>query len=109
MRQFHTFDLGEPFMPFGSQENFFPPSVKDVYFRSLNVPIGVVTVVYGVFACFCRIMNRRGYGDLALEAPTARVTLFGFDEEGKMYRHGCGGGGGGGRGGVSPMYQSRNG
>lgn len=50
-------------------------------------------------------MNRRGYGDLALEAPTARVTLFGFDEEGKMYRHGGGGGGGG----VSPMYQSRNG
>jgi len=27
------------------------------------------------------IMNRRGYGDLALEAPTARVTLFGFDED----------------------------
>lgn len=89
----------------GVQENFFPPSDKDVYFRSLNVPIGVVTVVCGVFACFCRIMNRRGYGDLALEAPTARVTLFGFDEEGKMYRHGGGGGGGG----VSPMYQSRNG
>ena len=45
-------------------------------------------------------MNRRGYGDLALEAPTARVTLFGFDEEGKMCRHGVvvgiylGGGGG---------------
>lgn len=26
-------------------------------------------------------MNRRGYGDLTMDASTARVTLFGFDEE----------------------------
>ena len=28
-----------------------------------------------------RVMNRRGYGDLTMDASTARVTLFGFDED----------------------------
>lgn len=27
------------------------------------------------------VMNRRGYGDLTMDASTARVTLFGFDED----------------------------
>eukprot|EP00435_Cladocopium_sp_Y103_P071306 s257_g37.t1 len=27
------------------------------------------------------VMNRRGYGDLMMDASTARVTLFGFDED----------------------------
>lgn len=27
-----------------------------------------------------RVMNRRGYGDLAMDAESARVTVFGFDE-----------------------------
>ncbi|CAJ1366884.1 unnamed protein product [Effrenium voratum] len=27
------------------------------------------------------VMNRRGYGDLEMDASTARVTLFGFDED----------------------------